>query len=245
MTAPAMLLAETTERFLKALLVRLPVERIIELHLFPGLRQGGIESGVAVVAAVPEGETVDEPVGAAEAVPISEALGSRLSSAESREPSAEGEHDAPEAGDLSPADVIAAAPEDADGVVVTPEGIVAEVADEHDLVTPDEAAAVVGDDVEDPAARAMAEASVESDEVTAAAPPRPRRYTIYTAHYRLVLKGPERGRWEVSVTAEADAPLLTLEAVVRGVQRRAGDTGDPERLTGGELRRALRLPPSA
>lgn len=69
------------------------------------------------------------------------------------------------------------------------------------------------------------------------------RLTVYTAKYRLTLKGPERGRWEFAIQAEADAPLVTVDAVVRGVQRRSGDVEDPARLTGDEFR-AL-LPPAA
>jgi hypothetical protein len=60
-----------------------------------------------------------------------------------------------------------------------------------------------------------------------------------------VLKGPERGRWEVSVVAEADAPLATVGAVVRGVQRRAGDVEPPEHITGDALRDALGQGPPA
>ena len=65
------------------------------------------------------------------------------------------------------------------------------------------------------------------------------RLTIYRASYRLTLKGGERGRWEVDVTAEADAPLTAVDDVVRGVQRRAGDECLPERLTADDLRAAL------
>jgi hypothetical protein len=65
------------------------------------------------------------------------------------------------------------------------------------------------------------------------------RLTIYRASYRLTLKGGERGRWEVDVIAEADAPLAAVDDVVRGVQRRAGDDCLPERLTADELRAAL------
>jgi hypothetical protein len=65
------------------------------------------------------------------------------------------------------------------------------------------------------------------------------RHIVYSARYRLVLKGPERGRWETTVTAEADAPLAAVEAVVRGVLRRAGEDEEPERLTGESFRRAL------
>lgn len=64
----------------------------------------------------------------------------------------------------------------------------------------------------------------------------PERYTVFTATYRHTLKGPERGKWEVAVKAEADAPLVTVDRVVRGVQRRAEDTDDVERLTGDEMR---------
>ena len=65
------------------------------------------------------------------------------------------------------------------------------------------------------------------------------RHTVYSAHYRLVLKGPERGRFETTVVAEADAPLSAVEAVVRGVLRRAGEDDEPERLTGESFREAL------
>lgn len=65
------------------------------------------------------------------------------------------------------------------------------------------------------------------------------RHIVYSARYRLVLKGPERGRWEATVTAEADAPLAAVEAVVRGVLRRAGEDDEPERLTGETFRQAL------
>jgi hypothetical protein len=65
------------------------------------------------------------------------------------------------------------------------------------------------------------------------------RYTIYSARYRYTLKGLDRGKWEVSVTEEADAPLLTVDAVVRGVQRRSGDEDEVLRLSGDEFRAAL------
>jgi hypothetical protein len=67
----------------------------------------------------------------------------------------------------------------------------------------------------------------------------PTRHIVYSARYRLFLKGPERGRWEATVTAEADAPISAVEAVVRGVLRRAGESEEPERLTGDMFRRAL------
>ena len=62
------------------------------------------------------------------------------------------------------------------------------------------------------------------------------RIVVYTARYRLVLKGADRGKWEASVVAEADAPIGTVDAVVRGVQRRAGDIDDAIRMDGSEAR---------
>ena len=78
-------------------------------------------------------------------------------------------------------------------------------------------------------------------------PPRPidmrtEKHTVYTATYRLVLKGLERGKWESAVVAEAEAPLQMVGRVVQGVQRRLGDEGEPERITGAELQLALRSP---
>ncbi len=48
------------ERFLRAIGERLPAERVVEVYLFPPLRQGPMESGIAVVAlmsvaALPDG----------------------------------------------------------------------------------------------------------------------------------------------------------------------------------------------
>jgi hypothetical protein len=139
---------ETRARFLTAIAAQLPVERIVEIHLFAAIRQGGMESGVAVVA-------VEPPV----------------------------------------ADHVAGVEPDADDAV-----------------------------------------DAEPDADTA---PAPRRYTVYSARYRHTLKGPDRGKWETSVTEEADAPLLTVDAVVRGVQRRSGDVDEIVRLTGDELRASL------
>ena len=38
------------------------------------------------------------------------------------------------------------------------------------------------------------------------------RHVVYTARYRWTRKGPDRGKWEAEVVAEADAPLITVEA---------------------------------
>jgi hypothetical protein len=71
-----------------------------------------------------------------------------------------------------------------------------------------------------------------------AAPETP-RMVIYAASYRLTLKGLDRGKWEVSIVAEADAPLVAVDAVVRGVQRRSGDVDDAMRMEGDEVRALL------
>src|SRR2546423_1296838 len=57
------------------------------------------------------------------------------------------------------------------------------------------------------------------------------RHTVFTARYRHTLKGPDRGKWEVDVQAEADAPLVTLDQVVRGVMKRAGEPFEPEKIS--------------
>jgi hypothetical protein len=147
---------ETRERFLLAITQQVPAERIAEIHFFAPIKQGGIESGVAVVAAWP-----------------------------------------------------AAAPP-------------ADVAPMNDAP----------DDVAESPSRPVAQS-----------PSRPvadSKPVVYTARYRLVLKGPDRGKWETSVTAEADAPLVSVDAVVRGVQRRAGDVEEATRMEGAEVRESLK-----
>jgi hypothetical protein len=86
---------------------------------------------------------------------------------------------------------------------------------------------------------ASAEGQSEAAVAEPAAAP---RYIVYTARYRHTLKGPDRGKWEMSVTEEADAPLLTVDAVVRGVSRRSGDADETVRLSGDEFRAALHEP---
>jgi hypothetical protein len=115
--------SETRERFLKAIAAQVPPERIAEIHFFPPIKQGGVESGVAVVV---------------------------------------------------------------------------------ENVSPD-------------------------------AP----RMVVYSARYRLTLKGPDRGKWETNMVAEADAPLVAVDAVVRGVQRRSGDVDDATKMDGEGVRAAL------
>jgi len=72
--------------------------------------------------------------------------------------------------------------------------------------------------------------------VIAASLPHHDRHTVYSASYRHTLKGPDRGKWEVEVKAEADAPLVTVDLVVQGVMKRAGEAFEPEKLTASEFR---------
>ena len=65
------------------------------------------------------------------------------------------------------------------------------------------------------------------------------RLSILTAHFRHTVKGPDRGKWEFSLVHDADAPIETVESVVRGVARRAGEDGEPELLSGDAFQRAL------
>ncbi len=175
---------ETRIRFLAAIAKQIPAHRVIEAHLFPAIRQGGVESGVAVLALEREifpsleVTSVDIPIASVdpESVP-------------------------------SLADTSVEIPTDVSRLQV----------------------------VSTTASDAAAESTVD---VPAS------RYTVYSARYRYTLKGPDRGKWEVSVTDEADAPLLTIDAVVRGVQRRSGEEDDTVRLSGDEFRAALPAPPT-
>ncbi len=44
-------MTETQERFLRTVLGRVPLDSVVELHLFPAIRRGTLETGVAVIAA--------------------------------------------------------------------------------------------------------------------------------------------------------------------------------------------------
>ena len=123
-------LNDTTERFLREIAASIPPETISEVRLFPAIRQGLVETGVAVIAAHP---------------------------------------------------------------------------DANADVTPD-------------------------------------RHTVYTARYRLAVKGADRGKWEFEIRADADAPLPTVDAVVDGVMRRAGESFEPERISASAFRSILANP---
>ena len=193
-------MTETQQRFLRAIAERVPKAQVVEVHLFPPIRQGGVETGVAVVAEDPR---VAAPV-VVDAVEHAEAI-EPIESAESIETPEPVETVEP----LEPVETM-----EVPVPVETVEPIVA---------------------VEDRVADARNGTNGDAHHPSS-------RLTIYTARYRLTLKGVDRGKWEVDVVAEADAPLDAVDAVVRGVQRRAGEGAEPDRLTSDAFREALDAP---
>ena len=188
--------SEIAERFLKVVLAHVPLARIEELHLFSPLRQGGVETGIAVIAARVPVVVVEQPA-------------------------------APEL------------PFEDDAVALSER--VEPVADEPVADEPVADEPVADEPVAD---AVVADVDVDADDVAVIeTPPVPRlRHTVYTARYRLVQKGPERGKWEADVVAEAEAPLITVDLVVRGVQRRAGEESEIVRYSARQLAHAVRVP---
>ena len=265
---------DAQRRLLAVVAQRLPPERVRELHLFAPIRQGGVETGLAVIAVgEPEPEAAasrfdgaaagdaaaDDALPAADdgvATPDGEAAPSEPADASAIEAAARQEG--------MPALVLSADDDVVRAVVLAAESATEERADAEAPCDPtddaaggvppvdEEASEVEGTADEAPRLDAVATSDVgdvvdvavdlaESDDEPTAAPPAaaPARFTIYTARYRLQLKGPDRGKWEAEVVEEADAPLLTVDAVVRGVQRRAGELAEVERLTTADVRRLL------
>ncbi|HZE08452.1 MAG TPA: hypothetical protein VE110_06805 [Gemmatimonadaceae bacterium] len=147
-------MSETTERFLREIAARVGLDAVDEVRLFPPLRQSGVETGVAVVAAIP--------------LP----------------PDGNRAHEADE----------------------PPEALTESAGDEFLPIEEEDREIIV------------------------------HRHTVFTARYRHTLKGPDRGRWEVDVRAEADAPIVTVDAVVRGVMKRAGEPFEPEKISASAFR---------
>jgi hypothetical protein len=247
-------MTETQQRFLRAIAERVPMDQVVELHLFPPIRQGGVETGVAVVAEapkratshVPDSPSNESPVAAVdtpemaphvvepEPVIIAEAdvvvEGAIVGDAVAEEAVVEVvAHDAAELDDSPYA--VSASDEDADDLDdEDPYGDDDDLEDDEDDVDEDDI------DVDDEDADDVLTGAAKSAARVAS------RLTIHTARYRLTLKGVDRGKWEVDVVAEADAPLAALDAVVRGVQRRAGEGAEPDRLSAEALRDALEAP---
>ncbi len=219
-------------RFLKSILEQLPAERIVELHFFTPIRQGQIETGVAVIAAEPERPL---PV----AVVSVEGEGTPLSTEDTEDTEHAEDTEELVAAEYAEDDDEAASVDD---LTAEDDPEVEAVLDDETVLVIEEAvsgtagesaeAAVPASDDDSPYAEGSA-ASFESAAAPAAAPAP--RFEVITAVYRWTRKGPERGKWEVDVTTEADAPLPTVGTVVKGVHDRAGEELEPQRLTNAEL----------
>ncbi|MEP6765112.1 MAG: hypothetical protein ABJB66_12405 [Gemmatimonadaceae bacterium] len=251
--------SEVAERFLKAILAKVPLDRIEELHMFSPLRQGTIETGIAVVAArvILLPVTVAQPLhidvvvaGTSDADPIE--LATELIDPIVVDSTNEDEMIAVEiAVEEAHTDIVVenfrseTGDVDSDGnfVLASDEVELAQLDGDEDSPYAD-ANVVALDELIDQmiVEEFIDEESTPSEPVNEMAPEPPRiRHTVYTARYRLVIKGPERGRWETDVVDEADAPLLTVETVVRGVQRRAGEDTATVRYTAAQIARALHI----
>lgn len=217
-------------RFLKSILAQIPAERIAELHFFTPIRQGQIETGVAVLAAEPERPLPVAEVAAAAAESVTTAV-------------TESTEETIGAGEFA---------DGADAERSADEATEEAGADESAEATAEAAAEAEDDDspyADSPAPSAIAGEPAVADvpsvpsvpSVVSALPPTP-RFEIITAAYRWTRKGPERGKWEVDVTTEADAPLPTVGTVVLGVHQRAGEELEPLRLTNAELQQLLSEP---
>ncbi|HEY4303930.1 MAG TPA: hypothetical protein VGM82_05665 [Gemmatimonadaceae bacterium] len=205
-----MILDETRERFIKAIAKQVDPARIAEIHFFAPIRQGGVESGVAVIAAM---ERAPAPVIVLDEVFVDDSIAENVVEAV-----AESEEESPygDVVEVSSVDQSAGAEE------------------------PERESEPTLDTEQPQQSEPEPDSQPEPVAVAETAAPTPiERHVIYTARYRLTLKGPDRGRWEAHVNAEADAPIITVDAVVRGVQRRAGDVDDPTRMTGEEIRSAV------
>lgn len=234
---------DTQRRLLDAIAARLPLERVHELYLFSPMRQGGVETGIAVIAAGEPPAPPDAPAVGDDLV--AEVLSPGTIEGDVQTPALvravmDAAEAAAEAGDEAEPAEIAGDPTEAEETAA--DALALADAERERVEGGGEHADAAGE----PATGAAGEAAgttEPADEALAASGPRPpARFTVYTARYRLQLKGPERGKWEADVVAEADAPLLTVDAVVRGVQRRIGDAAEVERLTGEDVRRLLAGP---
>jgi hypothetical protein len=210
-------MTETQERFLRTILSRVPLESVVELHLFPPIRRGTVETGVAVIATVmPPALVVDVDSDMGTEAVVDDAVSDE---------------------DIDTADVdilSAAQPEEADADVEAPasSGDASSAVDGARHADPDafddsspyaaESAEVVSGDPDADAAPA------EDTQPAFVAPTASARMCILTANYRHTIKGLERGKWVADVQEEADAPLDAVEAVLRGVRHRSTEPADPE-----------------
>jgi hypothetical protein len=94
---------ETADRFVRAIAEHVPAERVAEVYLFPPLRQGPIESGVAVVAVTDASYdapvSLDEPLASAEMAGSSTATGTPADLDSEHDAVHDAVHDATDHGD--------------------------------------------------------------------------------------------------------------------------------------------------
>jgi hypothetical protein len=250
LSGAARLADDTRIRFLREIVARVPIERIVEVHLFTPIRQGGVETGVAVVAAHSATEMPNEAI-APEATTAGIDPIAAVAPEDAASSGAIVDGDETAQGDPTE-DAAGATPSaeptiEATGMDATEPG--AEIQTEPEEESPNEsvesveasAAPELSDDDSPPSEVVPLEAltSDEPEEEPEAPELPPVKHTIFTGRYRLTIKGPDRGRWDADVVEEADAPLVTVAAVVRGVQRRAGDAADADRLSADAIARAL------
>ena len=263
---------DTTRRFLNGVLERVPESRIVEVRLFPAMRQGGLESGIAVLAVEQGFDVIPDATVAVEAYDLADDAEVLVAEA----PTAEQEMAVSLAvadGGEPEAEVLVAEVADPNGAVpvelrldddtalerervleVASDGVVLADLPSHTMAdaTASDVECEVGTEVAlaDMGAREPAE-TIALGDILALPAPEPshpardphERLAILCARYRLVLKGPDRGKWDLEVVHQADAPLATLDRVIAGVVRRSGETAEPERLSAETLRARLDAPP--
>jgi hypothetical protein len=262
---------DTTRRFLAEVLQRVPESRIVEVRLFPPIRQGGIESGVAVLAVSPDFAAVVDatstgaqpepapPAGEASEVEVP------IAGAEGVAAPVLGEGDdvtsvaRSDIGGHTPVDVanevfrdlereaaLELASEGLEAPVPTPAGERARTEEgEVDIVVAADLPGVAPGD-EDAESLALGDILALPSPGSGTQPHGSdrarRRLAILCARYKLVFKGVDRGRWDLEIVHQADAPIETLDRVIAGVIRRSGDTAEPERYTQQSLRESLDAP---
>jgi hypothetical protein len=221
---------DTRARFLTAIAAQLGDERIVELHLFSPIRQGVMETGVAVVAVTPAVAPAPAPV--PELVP-------EPSSVTDEAPMGEGAPTDEAPVDEAPVDEAPVDEAPVDEAPVDEAPVDEAPVDEApvDEAPAEEALAQDADSAIEPSATPIA-----VEYAVASTAPESARLEVYTARYRLTRKGPDRGKWFFEVAATADAPLATVDVVARGVTLRSKDVTETERLSGEQLRSILREP---
>lgn len=264
---------DTTRRFLDAVLERVPESRIVEVRLFPPIRQGGVESGIAVLAVHPEPPLALPETSALDPVDVPDSLFEDAGDMGARRGETpvdlmafddDTQDDEPAADDCSPSQ----AATDASGgepEMSEPPAVDEELLAEREILvdgvatpTPErpaatrEGAPALERAVERETALVDTDSEDADDDIALgdlfALPGRPvpqaghDRLAILCARYKLIVKGPDRGRWELEIVHQADAPLDTLDSVIKGVVRRSGDDAVPERFSRQSLRDLLDAP---